>query len=146
IPGTGLLPATVPGAFGAWLAMLSRYGTMHLREVAEPAIGYARGGYPLVAQAAATIAGVAPIFTEHWTSSAEIYLPGGRPPGARQRFANPVLADTLERLVAEGEAPGRVVSSRSRALVVPSTPASWQRRSTRSAPPSRWTARWRARR
>lgn len=106
IPGTGLLPATVPGAFGAWLAMLSRYGTMHLREVAEPAIGYARSGYPLVAQAAATIAQVAPIFTAHWHSSAEIYLPGGRPPGARQRFANPVLADTLERLVAEGEAAG----------------------------------------
>src|SRR5690625_2749407 len=106
IPGTGLLPATVPGAFGAWLAMLSRYGTMHLREVAEPAIGYARSGYSLVAQAAANIAQVAPIFTAHWHSSAEIYLPGGRPPGARQRFANPVLADTLERLVAEGEAAG----------------------------------------
>ncbi|WP_051154705.1 gamma-glutamyltransferase family protein [Ruania albidiflava] len=106
IPGTGLLPATVPGAFGAWLLMLSRYGTMRLREVAEPAIGYARNGYPLVAQAAATIAGVAPIFTEHWTSSAEIYLPGGRAPGPRQRFANPRLADTLDRLVTEGEAAG----------------------------------------
>lgn len=106
IPGTGLLPATVPGAFGAWLAMLDRYGTMPLREVVEPAIGYARHGYPLVAQAAATIAGVAPMFAEHWPTSAAVYLPGGQPPGPRQRFANPVLADTLERLVAEGEAAG----------------------------------------
>ena len=27
VPGIGLLPATVPGAFGAWLSMLRDYGT-----------------------------------------------------------------------------------------------------------------------
>ncbi|HIZ37659.1 MAG TPA: gamma-glutamyltransferase family protein [Candidatus Ruania gallistercoris] len=106
IPGTGLLPATVPGTFGAWLLMLERYGTMGLREVAQPAIGYARHGYPLVAQAVATISAVAEVFRTQWPTSAQIYLPGGQPPAPRQRFANPVLADTLERLVAEGEAAG----------------------------------------
>src|SRR5213078_519894 len=30
IPGTGLLAATVPGAFGAWMRLLSDYGTMPL--------------------------------------------------------------------------------------------------------------------
>ncbi|WP_147915398.1 gamma-glutamyltransferase family protein [Ruania zhangjianzhongii] len=106
IPGTGLLPATVPGTFGAWLLMLERYGTMHLRDVAEQAIGYARHGYPLVGQASATISQVAEVFRTQWPTSAQIYLPGGRAPGPRERFANPVLADTLDRLVAEGEAAG----------------------------------------
>ena len=32
VPGIGLLPATVPGAFGAWLTMLRDYGTMTLAD------------------------------------------------------------------------------------------------------------------
>ena len=48
VPGIGLLPATVPGAFGAWLAMLRDYGTWSLADVLAPAIGYARDGFPPV--------------------------------------------------------------------------------------------------
>src|SRR3546814_10834015 len=33
VPGIGLLPATVPGAFGAWLTMLRDYGTWELEEI-----------------------------------------------------------------------------------------------------------------
>jgi len=46
VPGTGLLAATVPGAFGGWLSLLRRHGRCRLRDVLEPAIGYARGGAP----------------------------------------------------------------------------------------------------
>ena len=59
VPGTGHLAAVVPGAFGAWLDLLARYGTLPLADVLEPAIGYARSGYPLVAEAADTIGSVA---------------------------------------------------------------------------------------
>src|SRR5512140_117026 len=38
VPGIGLLPATVPGAFGAWLTMLRDYGTWTLAEVLRPTI------------------------------------------------------------------------------------------------------------
>jgi len=38
IPGTGLLPAVVPGAFDAWLLLLRDYGTVTLREALAPAI------------------------------------------------------------------------------------------------------------
>ena len=48
VPGTGLLPACVPGAFDAWLLLLRDFGTLALAEVLEPAIGYAENGYPLV--------------------------------------------------------------------------------------------------
>jgi len=48
VPGTGLLAACVPAAFGTWMLLLERYGSLPLREVMEYAIGYAREGYPVV--------------------------------------------------------------------------------------------------
>jgi gamma-glutamyltranspeptidase / glutathione hydrolase len=105
VPGNGLLPATVPAAFGTWMLLLSRYGTLPLREVAKFAIGYAGDGYPMLRSASATIEAMAPTFTEHWPTSAQIYLGGGVPaPGSR--FVNSDLAATYGRLVAEAEAAG----------------------------------------
>src|SRR6266542_2542458 len=54
VPGSGLLPACVPGAFGGWLLLLAELGTIGLREALDAAIGYAEGGYPVVPQIAAT--------------------------------------------------------------------------------------------
>ena len=48
VPGTGLLAAVVPGAFDAWMLMLRDYCTLTPAEVLEPAIGYARNGYPML--------------------------------------------------------------------------------------------------
>ena len=48
VPGTGLLAAVVPGTFESWMLLLRGYGTLRLRDVLEPAITYARDGYPLV--------------------------------------------------------------------------------------------------
>lgn len=104
IPGTGLLPAVVPGAFGAWMDLLSRYGTWSVGAVMAPAIGYARDGFPLLPQAAATIGRVAGLFREHWTTSADLYLPGGAAPGPGSRFRNPALGATLARLAATAAA------------------------------------------
>ncbi|HET9897984.1 MAG TPA: gamma-glutamyltransferase family protein [Streptosporangiaceae bacterium] len=103
VPGNGLLPATVPAAFGTWMLLLARYGTMRLRDVLSYAIGYAGDGYPLLATASGTIESMAQTFTEHWPSSAEIYLSGGVPkPGSR--FANKPLAATYARVLEEAEA------------------------------------------
>jgi gamma-glutamyltranspeptidase/glutathione hydrolase len=104
VPGSGLLAATVPGAFGGWLLLLREYGTMRLRDVLSYAIGYADSGYPLVRNISLAIAGVADLFSEHWHSSAEVYLPGGGVPAPGSRFANPVLAATFKRVLAEAEA------------------------------------------
>ncbi len=105
VPGTGLLAACVPAAFGTWMLLLERYGQLHLREVMEYAIGYARDGYPMLATASATIEAVAGTFRDHWPTSAEIYLAAGLPaPGAR--FANPALAAFYSRVLAEAEAAG----------------------------------------
>ena len=53
VPGTGSLAAAIPGAVPAWLRLLHDYGTMRLREVIEPAIGYAQHGHPIIADISA---------------------------------------------------------------------------------------------
>ncbi|QFZ16100.1 gamma-glutamyltransferase family protein [Saccharothrix syringae] len=106
VPGSGLLAATVPGAWDGWLTLLRDYGTKSLRDVLGYAIGYARDGFPLLERASFTIGTVADLFREHWTTSAQLWLPGGRPPAAGTRFRNPVLADTWEWLLAAAEAAG----------------------------------------
>ncbi|MFW5420133.1 gamma-glutamyltransferase family protein [Nocardiopsis sp. CNT-189] len=106
IPGSGVLPATVPGAFDAWLLLARDHGTLPLRELLEPAVGYARGGYPVLPQIAAKVAEVRGVFTGRWPSSAALWLPGGRVPEAGSMHRNPALADTYRRLVEEAEAAG----------------------------------------
>lgn len=104
VPGSGLLAATVPGAWDGWLTLLRDHGTKTLREVLGYAIGYARSGYPVVDRIGTTVGAVAELFRDHWPTSAALWLPDGRPPSVRH--ANPVLADTWERLLAEAEAAG----------------------------------------
>ncbi len=104
VPGTGLLPACVPGAFDAWMRLLLERGSMRLREVMDYAIGYARDGFPVVPRITSTIKSVERLFREEWVESAKVYLPGGRPPAPRTSFRNPDLANTYERIVHEAEA------------------------------------------
>src|SRR5579859_4092880 len=81
VPGSGLLAACVPGAFGS-----------------------AAAGYPLLPTISWGIASVAELFRDHWPSSAEVYLPGGAVPAPGSLFANPALAATYQRILAEAEA------------------------------------------
>ena len=106
VPGTGLLPACVPGAFDAWLQLLGRYGTLPLRNVMDYAIGYAERGYPLVPRISDAIASVEGLFADHWPTSAATYLHHGSPPAAGTLFRNPDLARTYQRILAEAEAAG----------------------------------------
>jgi gamma-glutamyltranspeptidase / glutathione hydrolase len=108
VPGTGLLAACVPAAFGTWLLLLERYGTLPLRSVMEYAIGYAENGYPMLPSASDVIASVAGTFREHWPGSAEIYLSAGVPT-AGSRFTNRPLAAVYQRILTEAEkaGPGR---------------------------------------
>jgi gamma-glutamyltranspeptidase/glutathione hydrolase len=104
VPGTGLLPACVPAAFGTWMLLLARHGRLRLRDVMEYAIGYAADGYPMLPAASAAITSVAATFREHWPSSAEVYLREETGPGPGARFANPDLAAAYRRVLAEAEA------------------------------------------
>ncbi len=106
VPGTGPLAAAVPGAFDAWMLLLRDHGTRPLADVLRHAIGYAESGHPVLDRVGATVETVRQLFTEEWTSSAEVYLPGGRPPVAGRLFTNPALAATWRRVISEADAAG----------------------------------------
>jgi gamma-glutamyltranspeptidase/glutathione hydrolase len=103
IPGTGLLAATVPGAFGGWLLMLERWGSWRLRDVLEYAVHYCVNGYPVVPAMTRTIDAVAGMFRADWSTSAAAWLPSGEVPQPRSLMRNPALAHTYERVIAEAE-------------------------------------------
>jgi len=102
VPGSGGLAAAVPGAVDAWFLLLRDHGTWELADVLAFAIGYARDGHPVLPRVCATIATVAGLFTEHWPSSAERWLPGGRVPQPGELISDPAYARVLEELVAAG--------------------------------------------
>ncbi|MEH0473798.1 gamma-glutamyltransferase [Streptomyces sp. B21-097] len=101
VPGTGPLAAAVPGAFDAWMLLLRDHGTKSLDDVLKYAIGYAEHGHAPVDNVGATVETVRELFETEWASSAEVYLPGGRPPRPGALLRNPVLAATWKRLLAE---------------------------------------------
>jgi gamma-glutamyltranspeptidase/glutathione hydrolase len=103
IPGTGVLAATVPGAFGGWLLLLQEFGTWRLEDVIEFAIAYARDGFPLAPGVPMVIEREAELIAT-WPASAELYLPV---PHAGKQFRNPVLARTYQRIVDEARGGSR---------------------------------------
>lgn len=99
IPGIGLLPATVPGAWGAWLTMLRDYGTLSLAEVLAPAIHYAEKGFPLVARVVQAITAVQDLFRAEWHSSRDVWLPDDRVPAPGSLFQSKAIAATYRKII-----------------------------------------------
>jgi gamma-glutamyltranspeptidase/glutathione hydrolase len=106
VPGSGLLATVVPGAFDAWMILLRDFGTLPLRDVLAPAIDYAERGHPVLPRVSHTIAGLADFFSEHWPSSASVWMPDGAAPEPHTVFHNPDLARTYTRMVSEAETAG----------------------------------------
>ena len=100
VPGNGPLSVSVPGAVAAWDDALSRFGTRPLGELLEPAIGYARGGFPVSTRLASDIAGSSRSLND---PARALYLPGGEPPPVGSLLRNPALAATLERIARDGK-------------------------------------------
>lgn len=103
IPQISPHAVTIPGAISAWCRLHADLGSLPLARLFAPAIAYARDGYPVTprvaqdwAEAAAVVAGDA--------HAAALFLPGGQPPAAGARHAQPLLGDRLEEIAAEGPA------------------------------------------
>ena len=102
VPGAGGLAAAVPAAVDAWLLLLRDHGTWELSDVLAFAIGYARDGHPIVDRVGTTIASVKDLFTDHWPTSAALWMPDGKIPAGGDMVTNGAYADVLDRLVAAG--------------------------------------------
>ena len=122
VPGIGLLPATVPAAFSAWLTVLRDHGSWPLADVLAPAIGYARDGFPLIPRAVQAITAVQDLFRQQWPSSAAVWLPDNAVPAPGALFRLPALAATYERVLRAAEAQGGT-----RTEVIDAAIANWYR-------------------
>lgn len=103
VPGTGVLAACVPGAFGGWLLLLRDFGTWRLEDVLQFAIAYARDGFPLASGIPLTIQRESDLIAT-WPASAELYLPA---PQAGDQFRNPILAAMYQRVLDEARGGSR---------------------------------------
>jgi gamma-glutamyltranspeptidase/glutathione hydrolase len=101
MPAAGPLAVDVPGVVEGWHQLLTRFGTISLGRALEPAIGYARDGFPVAELMAAEWA-AAELSLASDPATAATFLPSGRAPGHGESFANPRLARSLELLASEG--------------------------------------------
>jgi gamma-glutamyltranspeptidase/glutathione hydrolase len=101
IPPYGPLPVTVPGCVDGWFELHRKFGKLKMKKVLEPAIGYAREGFPLT-ELVAFYWGLSAPRLEKWAGYKETFMPGGRAPRKGEVFKNPRLADTYERLAKNG--------------------------------------------
>ncbi len=101
IPATGAQSVSVPGAVDGWEYLLREHGTITLAQALAPAIEHARSGFL-----------VTDVVARQWNDSvsllagdedaAQTFLVDGRAPVAGERFSNPRLAVSLERLARGG--------------------------------------------
>jgi gamma-glutamyltranspeptidase/glutathione hydrolase len=97
MPDRGWDTVTVPGAVDAWVKLWERFGKLPFRPLFEPAIKYARNGFP-----------VTPITASAWADAEKnlkdfpdfikTFLPGGKAPRPGGIFKCPELANTLEKI------------------------------------------------
>ena len=94
------LSFTVPGAVDAYLTLLETYGTKSVREVLGPAIDYAGRGFPMYEYMHRMLAipETRPQFRHYPPGGDAVFYPDGRAPRVGERFVQPALAATLQRL------------------------------------------------
>jgi gamma-glutamyltranspeptidase/glutathione hydrolase len=101
IPAEGVLAAGVPGAMGAILEALSRFGRLRFEDVSARALELARDGFPahsgLIRQHKSGITDNLQKFLG-WPGTAGIYLPGGHIPAEGSLIRNAPLAAMFGRL------------------------------------------------
>ncbi len=115
----GPLAGGVPGSVAGLEIMHDRFGTRSWRELIDPAVQLARGGYTVDPELADDLAtekkerGI-----DQFPSTAAIFYPNGQPLPAGAKLVQPDLATTLDRVAAlgahefyEGETAKRFVES-----------------------------------
>jgi gamma-glutamyltranspeptidase/glutathione hydrolase len=101
IPSYGPLPVSVPGCVDAWYEMHDMFGKIAMKDILQPAINYAREGFPVTEVIAYYLAlGVERL--KEYPNITQVYMPGGKVPAKGEIFRNPMLAITMEKIVKGG--------------------------------------------
>ena len=98
IPGDGFLPVTVPASFDVWITCLSRFGSMTLQQVIQPALRLAMEGFPVYPTLRENIRKHSQRFFKEWPATARIFLPNRKVPEVGEVLKQADLARTLGNL------------------------------------------------
>lgn len=101
VPLRGLLPVTIPGAVDGWFEAHHRYGNLSMSTILEPAIAYARDGYPISHILSFKIQEAA-LELSRFPSSQNLFLPGGKSPEPGDLLTNLGLAESLAKIARDG--------------------------------------------
>ncbi len=101
IPSYGPLPVSVPGCVDGWFEMHDMFGHLPMKDVLQPAITYAREGFPMTEVIAFSLKQGTDLLKDY-PNIKEVYMPNGKSPSKGEIFKNPLLANTLEKIVKGG--------------------------------------------
>jgi len=101
VPSYGPLPVSVPGCVDAWFELHDMFGRLPMKDILQPAINYAREGFPVTEVIAYYLKQGTEILKEY-PNIKEVYRPNGKTPSKGEIFKNPLLANTLEKIVKGG--------------------------------------------
>jgi gamma-glutamyltranspeptidase / glutathione hydrolase len=101
IPSTGPLPVSVPGCVDGWFEMSDMFGRLPMRDILQPAINYARDGFP-VSEVIAYYLDRGTQALKDFPNIKETYMPNGKAPAKGEIFKNPWLANTLDKIAKGG--------------------------------------------
>jgi len=101
IPAYGPLPVSVPGCVDGWFELHGKFGKLSMKEILQPAIDYAKDGFPMAELIAYYLAGSAPRY-EKYPGFKDVFMPDGKTPAKGEIFKNPYLANTLEKIANDG--------------------------------------------
>lgn len=100
MPFRGPLTVTVPGTARGWETIVESLGRGTLADALDPAISYAREGFPVTEVIASHWQHAEDLFTEDHARDA--YLPGGSAPSAGEQVTLPALGASLQKVAEEG--------------------------------------------
>jgi gamma-glutamyltranspeptidase/glutathione hydrolase len=101
IPSFGPLPVSVPGCVDGWFEMHDMFGRLPMKDILQPAINYARIGFPVTEVIAYYLERNTELLKDY-PNIKEVYRPNGKSPAKGEIFKNPLLANTLEKIVKGG--------------------------------------------
>ena len=101
IPSVGPLPVSVPGCVDGWFEMHDMFGRLPMKDILQPAINYAREGFP-VSEVIAYYLDRGAQALKGYPNIKETYMPGGKSPAKGEIFRNPNLANTLDKIAKGG--------------------------------------------
>ena len=100
MPMRGIYSVTVPGAVAGWAALHQKFGRLPWKELFQPAIYFARHGFPVTQFVAAYWADENAALKRGVNTG--IFLPDGKTPKVGQIFTNPGYARALELIANQG--------------------------------------------